>query len=300
MADLSSLLLGSLNPATRKQSEQSINAISTQPGFLPHLLNLILQASLDRPVRLAGSIYLKNIAKSRWEEVCPGVHSSKSTNAICEQDVQPLPEQDKVTLRSQLVPAMIALSNPADKAIRVQVAESVSLIAELDFPSKWPDLITVRLCFSKSATAAHSMSQQLVASLSSTDYNINIGVLQTAHSIFLPWRSLMRTDALFSEINLVFSQFLDPFVQLFRQTASLLLSPASDLTSVASYPIVAEAMVFLTDIYYDFTCHDIPPALEDSHSEFFGPDGWFPKLIIWDPDSLKVDVGFLYIIATIF
>lgn len=59
------------------------------------------------------------------------------------QDVQPLAEQDKVALRSELVPAMLALSSPPDKAIRAQVAESVSLIAELDFPEKWTDLIDV-------------------------------------------------------------------------------------------------------------------------------------------------------------
>lgn len=39
---------------------------------------------------------------------------------------------------------MIALSNPSDKAIRAQIAESVALIAELDFPTQWSDLITVR------------------------------------------------------------------------------------------------------------------------------------------------------------
>jgi exportin-2 (importin alpha re-exporter) len=54
-----------------------------------------------------------------------------------------LAEDDKAALRSQLVPAMLALSNPADKAIRAQIAESVALIAELDFPDKWNDLIDV-------------------------------------------------------------------------------------------------------------------------------------------------------------
>jgi len=39
---------------------------------------------------------------------------------------------------------MIALSSSEDKAIRAQVAESVALIAELDFPGKWTDLIDVR------------------------------------------------------------------------------------------------------------------------------------------------------------
>lgn len=39
---------------------------------------------------------------------------------------------------------MIALSDPTVKAIRAQIAESVALIAELDFPAKWTDLIDVR------------------------------------------------------------------------------------------------------------------------------------------------------------
>ena len=69
MADLSSLLLASLNPDTRKQAEQNLSALSSQPGFLTHLLRLVLEPSQDRAIRLAGSIYLKNITKLRWEEV---------------------------------------------------------------------------------------------------------------------------------------------------------------------------------------------------------------------------------------
>ncbi|KAF8063522.1 CAS/CSE protein [Lyophyllum atratum] len=260
MADLPALLLASLNPDTRKQAEQSLNAVSVQQGFLSHLLRLVLEPSQDRAVRLAGGVYLKNITKLRWEE-----------------DVQPLAEQDKAALRSELVPAMLALSNPADKAVRAQVAESVSLIAELDFPQKWTDLI-----------------DQLVSSLSATDYNVNIGVLQTAHSIFRQWRAHVRSDDLFSEINLVLSKFVTPFLHLFRQTATLLLtspSPNPALTTpTANYALLAQAMVLLIDIFYDFTCQDLPPALEDTHAEFFAPGtGWFHAFMSWDPAELRGD-----------
>lgn len=56
-------------------------------------------------------------------------------------------EADKGALRDQLIPAMITLSATEDKAIRAQVAESVALIAELDFPNKWVDLIDVRFSY---------------------------------------------------------------------------------------------------------------------------------------------------------
>ncbi len=39
---------------------------------------------------------------------------------------------------------MIQLSTPSDKAVRAQIAESISLIASADFPERWSDLIDVR------------------------------------------------------------------------------------------------------------------------------------------------------------
>ncbi|KAG6820300.1 hypothetical protein H0H93_002564 [Arthromyces matolae] len=259
MADLPSLLFASLNPSTRKQAEHSLDSVSVQPGFLTALLRLVLEPSQDRAVRLAGGVYLKNITKHRWEE-----------------DVQPLAEEDKAALRSQLVPAMLALSNPADRSIRAQVAEAVALIAELDFPTKWTNLI-----------------DQLVASLSATDYNVNVGVLETAHSIFRKWRAQVRSDSLFTEINLVLTAFVAPFLQLFRQTATLLQDPRSNpsvTTPIANYALLAQAMVHLNDIFYDFTCHDLPPALEDAHAEFFEPGkGWFQFFLSWNSAELKGD-----------
>ncbi|ESK86419.1 importin-alpha export [Moniliophthora roreri MCA 2997] len=253
MSDLPALLLASLNPATRKQAEQNLNALSEQQGFLSHLLTLVLNQSQDRAVRLSASVYLKNLVKLRWEE-----------------DVQPLAEQDKATLRSQLVPAMLRLSDPADKGIRAQVAESVALVAELDFPSKWPDLI-----------------DQLVSSLQTSDSNTILGVLHTAHSIFRQWRAHVRSDQLFTEINLVISKFMLPFLDLFRQTATSLLKTALPTPEKA---IQTQCMTLLVEIYYDFTCQDIPPAIEDSHKEFFaGEAGWFPVFMAWDPDDLRND-----------
>ena len=70
MADLPNILVASLKPDTRKEAEKALTVISNQPGFLGGLLQLILNSSQDRSARLAASIYLKNIAKTRWEEVC--------------------------------------------------------------------------------------------------------------------------------------------------------------------------------------------------------------------------------------
>lgn len=135
---------------------------------------------------------------------------------------------------------------------------------------------------------ADHYAQKLVASLSESNFEVNVGVLETAHSIFRPWRAEARSDALFTEINYVLSRFTRPFLQLFMHTATLLFSspPPANLTQVA------QAMVFLVDIFYDLTCQDLPPDFEDSHPQFFGaPDGLFLKLLLWDPPQLRSDVS---------
>ncbi|TRM64668.1 armadillo-type protein [Schizophyllum amplum] len=260
MADLPTLLRASLDPSTRKQAEQNLTEVSAQQGFLTSLLRLVLEPAQDRAVRLSGSVYLKNVIKMRWDE-----------------DVNALPEGDKTALRSELVPAMIALSNPSDKAIRAQVAESVSLVAELDFPHQWSDLM-----------------DQLVLSLSRTDYNINAAVFETAHSIFRPWRSQVRSDELFTVINFVYEKFMAPWLGMFRQTATLLLSNPSPepsiTTPVSNLKLVAQTMLLLLEIFYDFTCHDLPPTLEDAHAEFFAPGtGYLHAFMTWSPPELATD-----------
>lgn len=255
MSDLPQLLLASLNPATRKHAEQSLHALSQQSGFLPHLLRLVLEPSQDKSVRLAASVFFKNVVKIKWDD-----------------EEAPVSEADKASLRNDLVPAMIALSAPGDKPIRAQIAESISLIASADFPEPWSDLI-----------------DKLVNSLSSTNYAINIGVLQTAHSIFQPWRAATRSDALYTVINYVLSRFSKPFLQLLEHTAELLLNNLpGDATSTPQ--MRAQSMHLLVELFYDLTCQDLPPDFEDNHARFFAPQtGLFLRFMTWDPPELRGD-----------
>ncbi|KAI0262819.1 Cse1-domain-containing protein [Gloeopeniophorella convolvens] len=249
MSDIPKLLLDSLNPQTRKQAEQALVSYSRQPAFVVHLLQLVLNATQDRAVRLAASVYLKNTVKLGWMD----------------DDEFPISAADKDTLKPQLVPAMIALSGASDKAIRAQIAEAVSLIAELDFPERWPDLI-----------------DQLVQSLSSTDFNVNLGVLETAHSIFRSWRSQTRSDAFWSTIKLVLSKFLAPYFNLFKYTMDRLLATPE--------PLLAQTMVVLVELFYDLTCQDLAPEFEDGHEIFFADGtGYFMQLMAWDPPQLQTD-----------
>lgn len=46
-------------------------------------------------------------------------------------------------------------------------------------------------------------------------------------------------------------------------------------------------MTLLPNTYYDFTCQDLPPALEDGHAEIIVTEqGWFVGLLNWDAIEL--------------
>lgn len=39
-------------------------------------------------------------------------------------------------------------------------------------------------------------------------------------------------------------------------------------------------MTLLLEIYFDYTCQDLPPTIEDGHTEFSRPEqGWFVRLL---------------------
>lgn len=105
------------------------------------------------------------------------------------------------------------------------------------------------------------------------------------------WRAATRTDELFTVINLVLGSFVSPLLQLLQHTSTLLLTNApGDETSTAE--LRAQAQVLLVELYYDLTCQDLPPQIEDTYSAFFGSsDGLFLKFLTWDPPQLQGDVS---------
>ena len=64
------------------------------------------------------------------------------------QDEPPILDTDRAALRQALVPAIISLSGVSDKAVRAQVAETISLVAKCNFPEQWPDLVDVSTAYS--------------------------------------------------------------------------------------------------------------------------------------------------------
>lgn len=217
----------SLNPNHAKQAESHLRSIESQPHFAINLIHTVASTNLDPGVRLAGALFLKNLVKRKWV-------NEDGEYLLFNDDVQ--------YIKLEILNTMIKLPNN----LQIQLGETISIIAELDFPHNWPNLI-----------------DDLVAKLSPDDFVLNKGILLVAHSIFKKWRPLFRSDELFLEIKMVLDKFAEPFMALLAKTDELITEAVSQNNS-AKLTIYLDCFLLLVQIYYDLNCQDIPEFFEDN------------------------------------
>ncbi|CAR24640.1 importin-alpha export receptor [Lachancea thermotolerans CBS 6340] len=228
MAELESiaqLLDQSLEASTAKSAEANLKAVENQPGFVLTLMHVVASRNLPAATRLAGSLFFKNFVKRKW---------------IDENGAYLIPEDDVVAVKREIVPLMIAL--PGN--LQVQIGEAISVIADSDFPHRWPDLL-----------------DELIARLSTDDFVTNRGVLTVAHSIFKRWRPLFRSDDLFLEIKMVLDKFAAPFMSLLQNVDEHISNSDND---PAKLTLLFDVLLILVKLYYDLNCQDIPEFFEDN------------------------------------
>jgi exportin-2 (importin alpha re-exporter) len=82
-------------------------------------MKLISEESVDRPVRLSGSVLLKNFVKKEWDDAN-------------------INDSDRSNMKQFLIPLMLTTSG----SIQKQLSEVVSIMAA-DFFHKWQNIISV-------------------------------------------------------------------------------------------------------------------------------------------------------------
>lgn len=151
------------------------------PEFPLLLLSLIQAPSTEPFIKMSAALLFKNFIKKNWPE--------------SEQEPSKISSQIAAELKRQIVDVM--LMSPSN--IRVQLSQAISEIAKHDFPERWPDLLS-----------------QLLARMSPQNFDVNNGILHTAHSVFKRYKHEFRSDELFLEIKYVLEQFANPLLELFR------------------------------------------------------------------------------------
>ncbi|XP_037934798.1 importin-7 isoform X2 [Teleopsis dalmanni] len=140
MQKLTELLRATIepNPEQRKAAEDQLSQIHKIIGFVPTILQIVMQNGIDQPVRQAGAVYLKNLVTSNWtdHEVKPG---------------EPIPfsihEQDRAMIRGSIVDAIIH----SPDLIKIQLAVCINHIIKNDFPGRWPQVVdNISICLQNS------------------------------------------------------------------------------------------------------------------------------------------------------
>ena len=165
------------------------------------------------------------------------------------------------------IPAIIPLSCTRDKSC-VQITESVSLIAELDFCERWPNLIICQWTNKPNKPHSHSTSNNCSETAT---MDINLGVLEAAHSILSQWRSCAHSDAFWLVIKPVHSKFLHPYCPHFEMIIEPLLAMPDPVHRPWQYSST-----------YTMTLHvkDLAPEFEDHHARFSTEGtGYFTQLM---------------------
>lgn len=98
-------------------------------GFVPTLLQIVMQNDLEMPVRQAAAVYLKNVIWNNWLE-----KEAKGNNVQLEFSIH---EQDRGLVRDTIVDALIH----APEMIRAQLATCILQIVKSDFPGRWTQIV---------------------------------------------------------------------------------------------------------------------------------------------------------------
>ncbi|KAJ6028413.1 hypothetical protein N7540_003989 [Penicillium herquei] len=224
---LGALLEASLDPRRNKEAESALRQEEQKPGFSLQLLHITASESHPNNIRLASALCFKNFIKRSW------------TN---EDGEYKLALDEVATIKRELISLMISVP----PAIRTQLGEAVSVIADSDFWERWETLV-----------------DDLVSKLSPENPTVNIGVLQVAHSIFKRWRPLFQSNELYIEINHVLNKFGNPFLALFEGLDNYLEQNKSNKENLTQGFTQLNLMIKL---FYDLSCHDLPPMFEENIS----------------------------------
>ncbi|KAI1138917.1 putative mportin-alpha export receptor [Hypoxylon sp. FL0543] len=222
---IAQLLDATLDPVKHKKAEAALKLEEKKPQFSLQLLKIVATENLQPKIRLAGALCFKNFIRH---------------NYVDEERNYKLPIDEVNTIKQELIGLMIA----CPPTIQTQLGEAISIIADSDFWDRWDTLVA-----------------DLVSRFTPDNFKVNNGVLEVAHSIFVRWRPLYRSDELYTEINHVLNTFAVPFLSLLSATDQQISTHANDKVALKGY---FDTMSLLIKVFYDLSCQDMPPQFESN------------------------------------
>ncbi|CAN8095921.1 unnamed protein product [Discula destructiva] len=229
--NIAQLLLATLDPSQHRKAEHALKQEEKKPQYSLALLKIVAEASLAPNNRLAAALAFKNFVRLTWTD---------------EDGNHKLPADEVTTIKQELVGLMIT----SPPSVQTQLGEAITVIADSDFWTRWDTLV-----------------EDLVSRISPTDYRVNNGVLEVAHSIFGRWRPLFQSNDLYTEVLHVVEKFGNAFISLLNLTNQKIDAHQNNLEQLKGW---FETLSLLTRILYDLICQDLAAPVEANLQSIFG------------------------------
>eukprot|EP00928_Gymnodinium_smaydae_P076155 TRINITY_DN5913_c0_g3_i1.p1 TRINITY_DN5913_c0_g3~~TRINITY_DN5913_c0_g3_i1.p1 ORF type:complete len:1066 (+),score=253.50 TRINITY_DN5913_c0_g3_i1:716-3913(+) len=233
MAQLVQLLSQTVAGSTQgmQAATQQLRDAETKPGFGLILLGLLRDPNVDGGARQAGAIYFKNYIKRQW----------------CIDPAQGgIPVADRQAIKQHLLGLMLQ----APKPVQVQLAAGLEEISVTDYPAEWQTLLP-----------------ELVNHLkTSTDISVLKGSMETAHTVFLKFRSQGRSNDLLREVKYTVDGIKDTHLMVFKAACQRIVAgqvAAAEMT--AHFELMRSAI----GVFFSLNVVDLPEFFEDHREEYF-------------------------------
>eukprot|EP00948_MAST-09A_sp_MAST-9A-sp1_P002613 g2613.t1 len=252
---LLSALQNTLSPdkATRQQAESYLSNREKQPGYASLLLSILSSKSGNPLILQSCALVFKNYIKRIYsvaEEYENYKWSSPQEAAGCKGALVTF--QCNVPVLKQTPPN-----------VRKQISEAIRIIAEVDFPKKWDDLLP-------------RLTQLLSESCSSNDFEIIQEGLSTINEVFKKFRKGFRSDALYAILKYCLDNFCEPLSAIFQHLLQQLQVTGS-ANNLKAKDVILRCLRLVSRIFYSLNWQDIPEYFEDHIDQYF-TQGFLPLL----------------------
>lgn len=233
MAQLAQLLGQTVAGSTEgmKLAEQQLRGVEIKPGFGLLLLELLRDNTVQPAARQAGAIYFKNYIRRQWS-------MDPSLGGIQLNDRQAFKQH------------LLSLMLQAPKPVQVQLAAGLEEISISDYPAEWQSLLP-------------EMVQHLKTS---QDMSVLRGTMETAHTVFLKFRSQGRSDQLLREIKYTVQGFQETHLAVYKAACERILAQTLPPDQLKVH---FELMNAALGVFYSLNVVDLPEFFEDHREDYF-------------------------------
>ncbi|CAN8070542.1 unnamed protein product [Agarophyton chilense] len=233
----------SANQSERQAAESFLQEKSSHPALLTGLLQLLSNDSIPVYVQQASAVYIKNhVAKMYSNAEWDRAHAA---------------ERDAI--KGSLLGILLA-SQPM---IRRQLSETVSIVAENEYPEHWPNLVPelANVLSEIIGPVAGKKSGKEIIPL--VDWHKLQGSIETLVAIFDRYTERERSNKLFTEIKFSLTHVQDKVKALFSMFVTIIYDEI-DMMKPSVVQGVLENAALLCRMFYCLSWQDFPEYFEDN------------------------------------